>query len=79
MPSDNRAILALYPGFEKIITLGNTVLTRGYVMIMGRYMCPDAVGTRMSTDPTDSFGVRHPTVVPENFERADAEADPDGE
>jgi len=48
-------------------------------VIMGRYMCPDAVGTRMSTDPTDSFGVRHPTVVPENFERADAEADPDGE
>ena len=42
-------------------------------------MCPDTLTTCMSTDPTDSFGVRHPTVVPENFEPADADRDPDAE
>ena len=48
-------------------------------MIMDRYFCLGPVSTCMSTDPTDSFGLRHPTVVPENFERADADVDPDGE
>ncbi|MFQ3286043.1 MAG: hypothetical protein ACI9TI_000343 [Natronomonas sp.] len=33
----------------------------------------------MSTDHSDSFGVRHPTVIPENFERADVDPDTDDE
>ena len=33
----------------------------------------------MSTEQADSFGVRHPTVVPENFERAESGSAPDDE
>jgi hypothetical protein len=46
-------------------------------MSMGNYLCVAALPVVVMAASTQPVGLDHPTVVPENFEREDADSDAD--
>jgi hypothetical protein len=46
-------------------------------MSMGNYLCVAALLLAVVAASTQPVGLDHPTVVPENFEREDADSDAD--
>ena len=50
-----------------------------YIVAMERYMMPRPHVVDMSADRRTTMGVKHLTVVPENFEAEDGDAEADAE